>query len=208
MAKYGYVRVSTKEQRTDRQMEAMLEYGVDEKHIYADKLSGKDFNRPSYQKLMKKLKTGDLLVIKSIDRLGRDYREILEEWRKIVRTKEVDIEVIDLPLLNTTQEIDGIAGVLIADILLRLLAYVSQTERDFIRQRQAEGIAIAIARGIHFGRERIEPSDDFDTWFDKWISGEVSSRVAAERAGMKHTTFYRRCKEKLSERIQKSCSKK
>ena len=215
MAKYRYVRVSTKEQRTDRQMEAMLEYGVDEKHIYADKLSGKDFNRPSYQKLMKKLKTGDLLVIKSIDRLGRDYREILEEWRKIVRTKEVDIEVIDLPLLNTTQEIDGIAGVLIADILLRLLAYVSQTERDFIRQRQAEGIAIAIAKGTHFGRERIEPSDDFDKWFDKWISGEVSSSVAAERAGMKHTTFYRRCKERQNDiknknslNILKTCSEK
>lgn len=110
----------------------------------------------------------------------------------------MDIEVIDLPLLNTTQEIDGIAGVLIADILLRLLAYVSQTERDFIKQRQAEGIAIAIAKGIYFGREKIEPSDDFEKWFDKWISGEVSSRVAAEKAGMKHTTFYRRCKERLS----------
>lgn len=105
-------------------MEAMLEYGVDEKHIYTDRLSGKDFNRPSYQKLMKKLKSGDLLVIKSIDRLGRDYRENLEEWRKIVKTKDVDIEVIDLPILNTTQEIDGIAGVLIADIMLSLLAYL------------------------------------------------------------------------------------
>ncbi len=209
MAKYGYVRVSTKEQKTDRQMEAMLEYGVNVKNIFTDKLSGKDFNRPSYKKLVKKLKKGDLLVIKSIDRLGRDYKEILEEWRKIVRTKGVDIEVIDLPLLNTTQEIDGIAGVLIADILLRLLAYVSQTERDFIKQRQAEGIAIAIAKGIHFGREKIEPTTDFDIWFDKWISGEVSSRVAAEKAGMKHTTFYRRCKEKQNGIIiQKSCPEK
>ena len=208
MAKYGYVRVSTKEQKTDRQMEAMLEYGVDERHIFTDRLSGKDFNRPGYQKMLKKLKEGDLLVIKSVDRLGRDYKEILEEWRKIVRTKGTDIEVIDLPILNTTQEIDGIAGVLIADILLRLLAYVSQTERDFIKKRQAEGIAIALSKGIHFGRKRIKPTDEFDIWFDKWISGEVSSRVAAEKAGMKHTTFYRRCKEKQNEIMQKPCSEK
>lgn len=215
MVKYGYVRVSTKEQKTDRQMEAMLEYGIDERHIYTDKLSGKDFNRPGYRKLMKRLKEGDLLVIKSIDRLGRDYKEILEEWRKIVRTKGVDIEVIDLPILNTTQEIDGIAGVLIADILLRLLAYVSQTEREFIKQRQSEGIAIAVAKGIRFGRKKIEPTEDFDVWFDKWISGEVSSREAAEKAGMKHTTFYRRCKEKQNKiiiekslNILKACSEK
>ncbi len=154
MTKYGYVRVSTKEQKTDRLMEAMLEYGVDKKHIYADKLSGKDFNRSSYQKMKKKLKAGYHMVIKSIDRLGHDYKEILEEWQKIVRTKGVDIEVIEIPIPNTTQEINGIAGVLIADILLRLLAYVSQIERDFIKQRQAEGIAIAIAKGNHFGRER------------------------------------------------------
>lgn len=196
MAKYGYVRVSTKEQKTDRQMEAMHEYGIENRFIFEDKLSGKDFNRPNYQKLVKKLKAGDLLVIKSIDRLGRDYTEILEEWRKLVKAKGVDIEVIDLPILNTTQEIDGIAGVLIADILLRLLAYVSQTERDFIKQRQAEGIAIALSKGIHFGRVKIEPGDDFDIWFEKWSVGELSSREAAVKAGMKHSTFYRRCKER------------
>ncbi len=199
MAKYGYVRVSTKEQKTDRQKEAMQEYGIEERFIYEDKLSGKDFNRPSYKKLMKRLKPGDLLVIKSIDRLGRNYTEILEEWRKLVLTKGIDIEVIDLPLLNTTQEIDGIAGVLITDILLRLLAYVSQTERDFIKQRQAEGIAIALSKGIHFGRTRIELADDFDIWFQKWNSGELSSRKAADKAGMKHSTFYRRCKERKKE---------
>lgn len=203
MTKYGYVRVSTKEQKTDRQREAMQEYGIDERFIYEDKLSGKDFNRPSYQKLVKRLKPGDRLVIKSIDRLGRNYTEILEEWRKLVRTKEVDIEVIDLPILNTTQEIDGIAGVLIADILLRLLAYVSQTERDFIKQRQAEGIAIALSKGIHFGRTRIEPTDDFNIWYEKWNSGELSSRQAAEKAGMKHSTFYRRCKEFKKGKISK-----
>lgn len=199
MVKYGYVRVSTKEQKTDRQMEAMLEYGVDERHIFTDKLSGKDFNRPGYQKLLRNLKEGDLLVIKSVDRLGRDYKEILEEWRKIVRTKGADIEVIDLPILNTTQEIDGIAGVLIADILLRLLAYVSQTERDFIKQRQAEGIAIALSKGIHFGWTKIEITDDFDIWFEKWHSNELSSRKAADKAGMTHSTFYRRCRERLDE---------
>ena len=203
MTKYGYVRVSTKEQKTDRQREAMQEYGIDERFIYEDKLSGKDFNRPSYQKLVKRLKPGDRLVIKSIDRLGRNYTEILEEWRKLVRTKKIDIEVIDLPILNTTQEIDGIAGVLIADILLRLLAYVSQTERDFIKQRQAEGIAIALSKGIHFGRTRIEPTDDFNIWYEKWNSGELSSRQAAEKAGMKHSTFYRRCKEFKKGKISK-----
>ena len=199
MAIYGYVRVSTKEQKTDRQMEAMQKYGVDAKLIFVDRVSGKDFNRPSYQKLVKKLRPGDLLVIKSIDRLGRDYKEILEEWRKLVKKKEIDIEVIDLPILNTNQEIDGIAGVLIADILLRVLAYVSQTERDYIKQRQAEGIAIALSKGIHFGRTKIQPAVGFDIWFNKWISGELSSREAALKAGMTHTTFYRRCREHLNE---------
>ncbi len=199
MAIYGYVRVSTKEQKTDRQMEAMHKYGVDAKLIFVDRVSGKDFNRPSYQKLVKKLRPGDLLVIKSIDRLGRDYKEILEEWRKLIRDKKIDIEVIDLPILNTNQEIDGIAGVLIADILLRVLAYVSQTERDYIKQRQAEGIAIALSKGIHFGRPKIQPTDDFDTWFNMWKSGEISSRQAALKAGMTHTTFYRRCRDRLNE---------
>ncbi len=199
MATYGYVRVSTKEQKTDRQMEAMQKYGVEEKFIFIDKVSGKDFNRPSYQKLIKKLRSGDLLVIKSIDRLGRDYKEILEEWRKLVRTKEIDIEVIDLPILNTNQEIDGIAGALISDILLRVLAYISQTERDYIKQRQAEGIAIALSKGIHFGRTRIQPADDFEKWFNLWKNGDLSSRKAAFRARMTHTTFYRRCKERLNE---------
>ncbi len=205
MATYGYVRVSTKEQKTDRQMEAMQKYGVDAKYIFVDKVSGKDFNRPSYRKLVKKLRPGDLLVIKSIDRLGRDYKEILEEWRKLIRKKEIDIEVIDLPILNTNQEIDGIAGVLIADILLRVLAYVSQTERDYIKQRQAEGIAIALSKGIHFGRTRIQPTDDFETWFNLWKNGELSSRKAASQAGMTHTTFYRRCRERLNE-IEKTKS--
>ena len=205
MATYGYVRVSTKEQKTDRQMEAMQKYGVDAKYIFVDKVSGKDFNRPSYQKLVKKLRPGDLLVIKSIDRLGRDYKEILEEWRKLIRDKKIDIEVIDLPILNTNQEIDGIAGVLISDILLRVLAYVSQTERDYIKQRQAEGIAIALSKGIHFGRTKIQPTVDFDTWFNLWKNGELSSRNAASQAGMTHTTFYRRCRERLNE-IEKTKS--
>ncbi len=199
MATYGYVRVSTKEQKTDRQMEAMQKYGVEEKFIFIDKVSGKDFNRPSYQKLIKKLRSGDLLVIKSIDRLGRDYKEILEEWRKLVRTKEIDIEVIDLPILNTNQEIDGIAGALISDILLRVLAYISQTERDYIKQRQAEGIAIALSKGIHFGRTRIQPADDFEKWFNLWKNGDLSSRKAAVRARRTHTTFDQICKERLNE---------
>ena len=144
---YGYVRVSTKEQNLDRQLLAMREFGVLEKQIYQDKLSGKDFERPSYRRLLKKLKPGDTLVIKSIDRLGRNYDEILEQWRIITKEKGAAVVVLDMPLLDTRQGRD-LTGTLIADIVLQLLSYVAQTERDFIRQRQAEGIAAAKAREI------------------------------------------------------------
>lgn len=152
MSIYGYVRVSTKEQNEDRQMIAMGEFGVEAGHIILDKQSGKDFERPGYRRLLRKLKTGDTLVIKSIDRLGCNYDEILEQWRLLTKEKQVAIVVLDMPLLDTRQGRD-LTGVLIADIVLQLLSYVAQTEREFNRQRQAEGIAAAKARGVHFGRK-------------------------------------------------------
>ena len=138
---YGYVRVSSKDQHTDRQMDAMAAQGIPAKHIYIDRQSGKDFKRPAYQRLMRRLKEGDRLVIKSIDRLGRNYDEILEQWRQITKEKGVDIFVLDMPLLNTSDEEAGITRVFIADLVLQILAYVAQTEREFIRERQKEGIA-------------------------------------------------------------------
>ena len=144
---YGYIRVSTRDQNEDRQKVAMLDFGISEKNLYMDKQSGKDFDRPGYKKLMRKIKPGDTLVIKSIDRLGRNYDEILEQWRTITRDKKAAIVVLDMPLLDTRQGRD-LTGTLIADIVLQLLSYVAQTEREFIRQRQAEGIAAAKDKGI------------------------------------------------------------
>ena len=144
---YGYARVSTKEQNEARQMAAMQEFGVEAKNVFLDKQSGKDFERPQYRRLLRKLKSGDTLVIKSIDRLGRNYEEILEQWRIITKEKQVDVVVLDMPLLDTRRGRD-LTGTLIADIVLQLLSYVAQTEREFIRQRQAEGIAVAKAKGV------------------------------------------------------------
>lgn len=161
MGTYGYVRVSTKEQNEDRQMIAMREFGVTDSRIVLDKQSGKDFDRPGYRRLVRKLKGGDTLVIKSIDRLGRNYDEILEQWRLLTKEKQVAIVVLDMPLLDTRQGRD-LTGVLIADIVLQLLSYVAQTEREFNRQRQAEGIAAAKAKGVHFGRRFKERGEDYE----------------------------------------------
>ena len=150
----GYMRVSTKDQNEDRQRIALRGFGVD--LLYCDKQSGKDFKRPQYQKMLRKLREGDCLVIKSIDRLGRNYDEILEQWRQITKLKKADVVVLDMPLLDTRTKND-LTGTLIADIVLQLLSYVAQTEREFIRQRQAEGIAAAKARGVRFGRKALEP---------------------------------------------------
>ena len=197
MARYGYVRISTTDQKTDRQMDAFLKYGVDKKKIFIDKTSGKDFNRPAYKRMIGKLRKGDVLIIKSIDRLGRNYAEILDEWRKLTKDIGVDIEVVDMPLLNTAVEQNGLTGVFISDLVLQILAYVAETERTFIRQRQKEGIASARQRGVKFGRQRVAVSEDFDIAYEKWIAHELSSREAAELVGMSHTTFYRRCRERI-----------
>ena len=177
---YGYVRVSTKEQHEDRQMIALQQFPVPPRNIYMDKLSGKDFNRPQYKRLLHKLKNGDLLVIKSIDRLGRNYDEIIEQWRVLTKEKGVDIVVLDMPLLDTRVQGRDLTGTFIADLVLQILSYVAQTERENIRQRQAEGIRAAKLRGTVFGRPRKPIPAEFDLVKQSWQRGEISSRQAAQ----------------------------
>ena len=191
---YGYIRVSSKDQNEDRQRIAMHDAGVDDCRIFMDKQSGKDFNRPGYRQVLRKLKPGDTLVIKSIDRLGRNYEEILEQWRVITKKKCAEIVVLDMPLLDTRQGRD-LTGTLIADIVLQLLSYVAQTEREFIKQRQAEGIAAARARGVHLGRKPIQRPDNFCIVCSAWKSGEITARVAAQRLNVSHPTFLRWVRE-------------
>ena len=195
--KYGYIRVSTKEQNPDRQYIALEHHGVSRENIYLDKISGKDFLCPEYGRLLLKLKGKDLLVIKSIDRLGRNYGEILEQWRKITKEIGADIQVIDMPLLNTVSGHGDLTGVFIADLVLQILAYVAETERTFLKERQAEGIAAAKARGVHFGCERLKEPEGFEIYYESWKKGEMSIRKAAEVLKMSHTTFYRRCRENM-----------
>ncbi len=183
---YGYVRVSTREQNEERQVIAMQGFGVD--RIYSDKQSGKDFLRPQYQKLLRKLKKDDTLVIKSIDRLGRNYDEILAQWRVITKEKQAAIVVLDMPLLDTRQNRD-LTGTLIADIVLQLLSYVAQTEREFIRQRQAEGIAAAKARGVKFGRAAMPIPEAYYPVAAQWVKGAISARKAGRILGVSHITF-------------------
>ncbi len=185
---YAYIRVSTKDQNEERQRLAMAEFGVPEKNVISDKLSGKDFERPGYKRLMRKLKAGDILVVKSIDRLGRNYDEILEQWRIITKEKSAAIVVLDMPLLDTRQGKD-LTGALISDIVLQLLSYVAETERELIRQRQAEGIAAAKAMGRKLGRPFMERSEEFESVRAEWQQGRISAREASRRIGVSHVTF-------------------
>lgn len=185
---YGYVRVSTKEQNELRQVLALREAGIADRNIFLDKQSGKDFERQNYKKLIRKIKSGDTLVIKSIDRLGRNYDEILEQWRIIAKEKGTSIVVLDMPLLDTRKNKD-LTGTLIADIVLQLLSYVAQTEREFIRQRQAEGIAAAKLQGVRFGRKPREKPPEYGSLKELWVRGEISAREAARRLGITHRTF-------------------
>ncbi len=182
------VRVPTKEQNETRQLIAIREFGIEERYIVIDKQSGKDFDRPGYKKLVKKMKSADTLVIKSIDRLGRNYEDILLQWRILTQEKGVDVVVLDVPLLETRIGRD-LTGTLIADIVLQLLSYVAQTEREFIRQRQAEGIAAAKAKGVRFGRCAIEKPVVWESVYAAWHRGEISGRTAAQQLGVSHTTF-------------------
>lgn len=185
---YGYVRVSTREQNEDRQIIALKDFPVLDTNIYMDKQSGKDFNRPKYKELLNILQTEDVLVIKSIDRLGRNYKEILEQWRFLTKVKEVYIVVLDMPLLDTRKNKD-LMGTLIADIVLQLLSYVAETERDNIKQRQAEGIAAAKARGVKFGRPIKKVPKDFYVLYNRWKIGKISGREAARQLNVSYNTF-------------------
>lgn len=185
---YGYIRVSSRDQNEERQVIAMREFGIAEKNLVIDKQSGKDFARPGYRRLLRKLKPNDTLVIKSIDRLGRNYDEVLEQWRLLTKEKQVDIVVLDMPPLDTRKGRDLI-GTLISDIVLQLLPYVAQTEREFIHQRQAEGIAAAKARGVKFGRKPKERPAEYEHLRDEWRAGRISARAAAQKLGITHRTF-------------------
>lgn len=191
---YGYVRVSTREQKEDRQMIAMSEAGIKKKNIYVDKQSGKDFNRPMYQKLLKKLKENDVLFIKSIDRLGRNYEEVLEQWRVLTKEKKVDIVVIDMPILDTRMGKD-LLGTLIADLVLAIFSYVSENERSNIKTRQKEGIEAAKQRGVQFGRPAKPLPEDFDQICEEFLQKEINAEEAARRCNFTKATFYHKFKE-------------
>ena len=194
MKEYGYVRVSSLDQNEERQLIEMKNLGIPEERIYKDKQSGKDFDRPNYKRLVRKLKKGDLLYILSIDRLGRNYEEIQSQWRYLTRDKEVDIAVIDMPLLDTRRGKD-LMGTFLADIVLQILSFVAQNERENIRKRQAQGIAAAKANGMKFGRPTLDMPKDFNSIVEKWESGVMRISEAAERCGMSEATFYRRLRE-------------
>ena len=187
--KYGYGRVSTKKQNEDRQAIALAECGIQPHHIFIDKKSGKDFDRKEYKRLIRRLKKGDVVFIKSIDRLGRNYDEIKEQWRLITKEIGADIVVIDMPLLDTRTKASDLTGRFIADLVLQILAYVAETERNFIRQRQEEGIAIAKAKGVQFGRKPKEKPEIFPNLCEAWQRKEVSARAAARELGITHQTF-------------------
>ena len=192
---YGYIRVSTKEQNEERQLIAMEEMEIPKRNIFIDKQSGKDFERPQYKRMMRKMKKGDLLYIKSIDRLGRNYSEILEQWAVITKEKQIDIVVIDMPLLDTRDKGQDLIGVFVSDLVLQILSYVAETERDFIKKRQAEGIAAAKARGVKFGAKKKELPDNFEEVKRQWEKGEISTREGGKILNMSYSTFYRRCME-------------
>ena len=189
---YGYIRVSSRDQKEDRQLD-VLKTLVRPGNIYMDKQSGKDFNRPQYKKLVRRLKKDDLLYIKSIDRLGRNYEEILSQWRILTKEKGIDIVVLDMPLLDTRRGKD-LMGTFLSDIVLQVLSFVAENERNNIRQRQAEGIAAAKAR-VRFGRPQIDPPDQFERIIGEWERREITIQEALQRCDMSESTFYRRLKE-------------
>lgn len=191
---YGYVRVSSFDQNEDRQMVAMHDTGISEKNIYIDKQSGKDFERPKYKKLVKKLKTGDLLYVLSIDRLGRNYKDIQDQWRILTKEIGIDICVIDMPLLDTRNGKD-LMGTFIADLVLQILSFVAQSERENIKKRQAQGIAAAKARGVRFGRPETQLPDDFQAIINAWEKGSISTADALKKCSMSESTFYRKRRE-------------
>ena len=200
MAVYGYIRVSTSDQNTARQFAALEKWEIPKRNLYVDKQSGKDFNRPAYKKLLRKLKEGDLLYIKSIDRLGRNYEEIQEQWRILTKEKKIDIVVLDMSLLDTRNGKD-LLGTFISDVVLQILSFVAQNERENIRIRQAEGIAAAKANGVKFGRPELPLPDNFHEVHKAWRDKKLTLKQAAEACGMKESTFF--CKVKRIEESSK-----
>ena len=188
---YAYIRVSTKQQKIDRQYQEIKEFNIEDKKIYIDKESGKDFDRTNYQKLIKKLKKDDLLIIKSIDRLGRNYQMILEEWARITKTIGADIKVIDMPLLDTRIEGKNLVGKFISDIVLQVLSFVAENERNNIKQRQAEGIRIAKEKGVKFGRPKVVLPPNTNEIIKKYINKEITNVEAAKIIGVSRGTFFR-----------------
>lgn len=193
---YAYIRVSSKQQKIDRQFEEIKALNIDDKYIYIDKESGKDFNRNNYQKLIKKIKKGDLIIIKSIDRLGRNYQMILDEWTKITKTIGADIKVLDMPLLDTRIEGKNLIGKFISDIVLQVLSFVAENERKSIKERQAEGIKIAKEKGVKFGRPRVSIPPNTNKIIDKYINHEISNTEAASLINVSRGTFFRLVKER------------
>ena len=190
---FGYCRVSSTDQKEDRQLEAMLDLGINERDIFVDKCSGKNFDRPQYQALKVQLREGDILVIKSIDRLGRNYKQICEEWREITREIKANIKVLDMPVLDTTRT-EGLIGEVISDIVLQLLSYVAEQERAFIKQRQAEGIKLAKEKGKRLGKPPIEYPENWDNVYKVWKSGAITAREAMKQLNLKPTSFYKLAK--------------
>lgn len=191
---YGYIRVSSRDQNEDRQLISLREFSIPNKYIYTDKQSGKDFDRPQYQRLLRKLKPGDVLYIKSIDRLGRNYKEILQQWQLLTKKMDVDIVVLDMPLLDTRRGKD-LMGTFLSDIVLQVLSFVAENERDNIRQRQAEGIAAAKARGVKFGRPPLPLPENFAEAAKRWHKKELTLRQAAALCDMPPSTFYDKAKK-------------
>ncbi len=187
---FSYLRTSSKEQNIDRQLEAIKPFNIDERDIFIDKQSGKDFNREQYMLLKKALRQDDLLVIKSIDRLGRNYTQILQEWSDITKNIKANIVVIDMPLLDTRNKDNGLLGTFISDIVLQILSYVAEQERSFIKQRQSEGIATAKLKGTKFGRPKIEKPENFDEVVKKWKNKEITAVQAQKELNLKPNTFY------------------
>lgn len=199
MATYGYVRVSSREQNEDRQLDALREMEIAKRNIFIDKQSGKDFERPQYKRLIRKVKREDLIYIKSIDRLGRNYSEIQEQWRFLTKEKGADIVVLDMPLLDTRRGKD-LMGTFLSDIVLQVLSFAAENERTNIRQRQAEGIAAAKARGVRFGRPQINMPEYFGKTVRSWERKEITVEEAVRRCGVSESTFYRRLREYRAER--------
>lgn len=195
--KYGYIRVSSKDQNEDRQVAAMIENGIHERDIFLDKGSGKDFQRAQYQLLKRILRPGDVLYIHSLDRFGRNKEEIVEEWNAITKELHADIVVMDMPLLDTTQYKDSM-GTFIADLVLQILSWIAQDERERIRKRQREGIDAAKNQGRTFGRPKAQITDAFMAAYDKWKKGEITATQAMQQANVKKTTFY-----KLAKRLER-----